>query len=629
MIDRVHSCDRKAQFDHTSYDTRELTMRKLLLCAFLCFAPNADASEINVADYGVLPGEDVTYQLNRLIESVRDQPDVTLVFPKGQYEFYPENAVERHRAVANHDNSLKRIAFPLFGCKNITVDGGGSLFMFHGRISPLVLDGVVGGMLKNFTIDWSRSFHDELPVVEQDEKGGSFVVEIDQEKYPYTIKHGNLFSEKYDWQDRMGSNIVFDPRTRAPIYRTLDYSVNFSRPHKATAKGKNRVKIEATFRKAPPPVGSVLVSYGTHPTSRLCPAIHLANSKNIIIQDVTIHDAGGMGVIAERTDDIHLTGVKVSSNEERLVSTRADATHFVGCKGTIRIENCLFEHMLDDSVNIHGAYIKIVKYLGNKEFLCEISHFQQWGMIFAEPGDKVALLSRETVLPFFQTSVTNAKVLNECRLIVTVAEMPEKLPAGPLSVENLTWYPDVVIRKNIIRENRARSALITTKGNVLIEDNYFSSQMHGILIEGDNNKWYESGGVEDITIRNNTFVNIGFEGSERYPLYASPLLTTQQRMGEGHYHRNIRFVNNTLKSFNGHMVFARSVKGLEIAGNTIEFSTDYPAMNEFPAISLEYCDSVTIRDNVATGFDHPLKIKQADDVTHVQIDGNKGLAAGP
>ena len=52
----------------------------------------------------------------------------------------------------------------------------------------------------------------------------------------------------------------------------------------------------------------------------------------------------------------------------------------------------------------------------------------------------------------------------------------------------------------------------TTKGKVLIEDNYFSSQMHDILIEGDSNSRCESGGVRDVVITNNTFADIGYAG---------------------------------------------------------------------------------------------------------------------
>ena len=171
------------------------------------------------------------------------------------------------------------------------------------------------------------------------------------------------------------------------------------------------------------------------------------------------------------------------------MATRADATHFLGCKGLVHLENCRLEHMLDDGINVHGAYVKIEEYVGDHTFLCEISHRQQRGLTFAEPGDQVMITSRETVLPIFESTVSDVDILNEQRLLITLTKLPKVMPEGPLSLENLTWYPDVVMRNNVIRDHRARSALITTKGKVVIENNYFSSQMHGILIEGDNNSW--------------------------------------------------------------------------------------------------------------------------------------------
>jgi len=84
-------------------------------------------------------------------------------------------------------------------------------------------------------------------------------------------------------------------------------------------------------------------------------------------------------------------------------------------------------------------------------------------------------------------------------------------------------------------------------------------------------------------------------------------------------------VNNTLKSFNGHMVFARSVKGLNISGNTMEFSTDYPPIADYPAINLLYCDTVTIKDNKAKGLDRPAIITRSSDTTNVEICQNDGF----
>jgi len=599
----------------------------ILTC--LSLSTLANAEKISVVDYGITPGKDATYSLNRLVESLANKPGSTISFPKGRYEFYPENALESHRAVSNHDNSLKRFAFPLFELENITVDGNGSEFIFHGRTCPFAVDKSTNVTLKNFSIDWERPFHDEFKVIARDPEKSTVRLKADPEHYPFKIKFGELLSQKYNWFDQVGSNMTFDPATRSPIYDTNRYSVHFHKPHHASPVGPGEFDLKVNFTKEPPPVGSVVVSYGRHPYSRLVPAIHLANSSDITLDNITIYNAGGMGVIAERVDNITLDKVTITSPDGRMISTRADATHFIGCKGHILMENCLFEHMLDDATNVHGAYVKVVESLGENKLLCEISHFQQWGLTFAAPGDKVALLSRTTILPFFETSVTAVKALNERRFVVTLEKLPEDLPEAPLSIENLTWYPDFTMRNNIVRENRARSILVTTKGKVLIEGKTFSSQMHGILIEGDNNKWYESGAVEDITIRDNDFINIGYEKTDRYPLYISPLLNKTQHMGAGHYHRNITFTRNRIKSFNGHLVYAASVTGLKITDNTMTFSKDYPEQNEHPAIDLHYCNRVTLEHNRFDGFSRSLQATVSKDSTEISIKDNQGLQSPP
>lgn len=601
-------------------------MKTLITGTLLLGALAAHGRVVNVADHGIVPGKDATFALNRLIESIGDEEGVTLSFPKGQYDFHSENAVEMYRAVANHDNGLKRMIFPIIGKKNLTIEGNGSLFMMHGRVIPFTIESGNGITLKNFSIDWKQSFHAELKCIKRDVEKNAAVFECDETRYPHSIQHGQLLFHRMGQDDPIGSNMCWDPKTHAPIYDTDRYAIQSWKPIKISKPGKNLLRIEGCFRKEPPPVGTITVAYGVNPTSRLCPAIHVTNSKDLRIEHVTVHDAGGMGLIVERTENCTLDGMKVTSADQRIVSTRADATHFIGCKGVIKVENCLFEHMLDDAINVHGAYVPVAEYLGSNRFLCNISHFQQWGLTFGEPGDKIALMSRLTVLPLFETTITGIEVLNEHRFVLTVADLPDPLPDVPLSVENLTWYPELIFRKNIVRENRARSILVTTKKKVLIEDNYLSSQMHGILIEGDNNKWYESGAVEDVVIRNNEFVNIGYSCDDRYPLLASPLLNDTQHLGEGRYHRNIRFENNTIRSFNGHLVRARSVDGLTISGNRLIFSTDYPECRESESVKLDYCNNVAIEDNRADGFNRKLELTRANDTTDVTVKKNPGFS---
>ncbi|MDU0354209.1 right-handed parallel beta-helix repeat-containing protein [Paraglaciecola aquimarina] len=189
----------------------------------------------------------------------------------------------------------------------------------------------------------------------------------------------------------------------------------------------------------------------------------------------------------------------------------------------------------------------------------------------------------------------------------------------------MTWQPNLTFRDNIVRENRARGVLVTTKGKVIIENNYFNNQMHGILIEGDNKYWYESGAVEDVVIRNNKFVNVGFDNENRYPLYASPMLTKEQRIGEGHYHRNIDFSNNYIKSINGAIIHAKSVTGLTISNNVIEQSVDYPITETPKSIELIYTDKVNISGNKTIGFKRQLNVVDSENSTAISLKNNTGL----
>ena len=89
--------------------------------ATFTFAVVAQENTIDVGEHGVVPGADATQPLKKLIASIAGKPNVTLTFPKSRYDFYPDNAVEIYRAIANHDNGNKRIGFPLFDFEEITI----------------------------------------------------------------------------------------------------------------------------------------------------------------------------------------------------------------------------------------------------------------------------------------------------------------------------------------------------------------------------------------------------------------------------------------------------------------------------------------------------------------------------
>jgi hypothetical protein len=92
--------------------------------------------------------------------------------------------------------------------------------------------------------------------------------------------------------------------------------------------------------------------------------------------------------------------------------------------------------------------------------------------------------------------------------------------------------------------------------------------MHAILIADDASSWYESGAVADVTIKNNRFIESGYNSApENYQIAIVP---ENHKKVEGQFvHRNIRIVGNKFELEGELVLKARSVDGLEFQGNWI------------------------------------------------------------
>jgi hypothetical protein len=86
------------------------------------------------------------------------------------------------------------------------------------------------------------------------------------------------------------------------------------------------------------------------------------------------------------------------------------------------------------------------------------------------------------------------------------------LSAGDDVIDNVTWHPEVTIRNCTVDMDSCRGFLLTTRGKVLVEGcTFHRTAMTGILIANDAEGWFESGPVQDLTLRNNRFIGCGIE----------------------------------------------------------------------------------------------------------------------
>ncbi|MCB1132213.1 MAG: right-handed parallel beta-helix repeat-containing protein [Verrucomicrobiae bacterium] len=547
--------------------------------------PAREAGVIDVSAFGAkADGRDTTPSVRAALQEARKSNAKKLVFPPGRYEFHPERASEEYLFVSNNDEGLKRVAFPLKGLKGLEIDGGGSTFVFHGYTVPFLLDDAQGVTLRDFTVDFSRPFHSEGKVlaITPDHVDLEFSSE-----YPHEIRNGVLVftnGKKADGPATTvtsgevlypyGSLLAFDPVRRETAFMAKDrYNVGQGIAAERLGPDRVRLKIPGISAKK----GDVLVF---SPRNRDVPGFVISDSSGIHLSDITIHHCGGMGVIAQRSADLFLKKLRVTPppGGARIVSTTADATHFVNCKGRIEMTDCLFEQQKDDATNVHGLYAKITDIISPDRFEVTLVHPQQAGIDFIKAGTRLELNDGPSLREEGFARVKSVERLNKQRTIVEIeGHLPDSVTVGDSVADADANTAEVLIRNCVLRGNRARGILLGSRGRMVVEGNKFHVPGAAILFEGDSRFWFEQAGVRDVVIRGNTFDNCN------YGVWGNGCIQVGSGIADefketSRYNRNIRIENNLFRAFSPlPLLSIYSVDGLTFQGNRLERTRDYPA----------------------------------------------------
>lgn len=589
-------------------DRRVFVLRTVLFGLILLLTDWPQLSSAAEQEFRLSPpgdGADAVPVLRDAVAKCRENGIHRLVLEPGVWNLFPDKADGEFRHVTNHDSGYRRMAVNLDGFKDFELDGSGSTFMCHGVIMPIAVSRSENITVRNLVIDWDKPFQLEGSVVAVGED--FFEVEMLPE-CEVELRNGKLmggmaegfFGEEQNVKEARQDirwNYWINPTTRAaaavqPVLKLWNAKMHLFA--EVTEAGINSFRIRNAHNILPA-VGSVMVCKGMNRPNRLSPALHFSSVDGVLVENVTVHRSGGMGLVVEDCADVIANGFKVALRDgaKSLVTTTADATHFMGCRGTVRVENCLFENMLDDSCNVHGVYAIAGDLLSPTRLAISFSHFQQLGTVFARPGDHIRLIKRDTLLGYADCEVTAITRYNEDYYVLTLDRALDGVLLPNSSVENLSARPDVVFRNNTVRNNRARSVLMTAGGKVLIENNLFErSSMMSILIEGDNEFWYESGAVEEVIIQNNKFIG----HSPLAPLLKISPMQPGEKRDLPPYHHNIRILNNTIEAASPVVLNASRVGGLEFSGNTIQL----PLKQENPSVSafvLNACEGVVSSNN--------------------------------
>lgn len=565
--------------------------------AFLFVALSVSAQKVyNVSDYGLRPDSKknaspvVQKVIARIQAECKDGEAVILRFEEGRYNFHEKGCAEREYYISNHDQTNpKKVGLALEDMKNLTVDGQGAELIFHGRMLPVSLLRSENCTLKNLHIDFENPHISQVKVIENDPQKGIVFEPAQWVKYRIT-KDG--FFETYGdgWTMRHNLGIAFEGDTKHLVYNTSDVYC----PIKGVKEIAPRHILAPEWKDQRLVPGTVMALRGWF---RPTPGIFLSHDVNTTIENVQVHYAEGMGLLAQLCENITLDKFGVclrGENDPRYFTTQADATHFSGCKGKIVSRNGLYEGMMDDAINVHGTYLKVVKRVDDHTLVGRYMHDQAWGFEWGCTGDEVQFVRSNTmeligetnriasIRPYDKEQIAGAREFLITFTKPVDAAINEKSGFG---IENLTWTPEVLFAGNVIRNNRARGTLFSTPKATVVEDNLFDhTSGAAVLLCGDCNGWYETGACRNVIIRKNRFVNalanlFQFTNAVISIYPEIPNLKDQQKYFHGGKDGGIVIEDNVFETFDAPILYAKSVDGLVYRRNVIKVNHDYKAFH--------------------------------------------------
>lgn len=565
--------------------------------AFLFVALSVSAQKVyNVSDYGLHPDSKknaspvVQKVIARIQAECKDGEAVILRFEEGRYNFHEKGCAEREYYISNHDQTNpKKVGLALEDMKNLTVDGQGAELIFHGRMLPVSLLRSENCTLKNLHIDFENPHISQVKVIENDPQKGIVFEPAQWVKYRIT-KDGFFETFGDGWTMRHNYGIAFEGDTKHLVYNTSDVYC----PIKGVKEIAPRRILAPEWKDQRLVPGTVMALRGWY---RPTPGIFLSHDVNTTIENVQVHYAEGMGLLAQLCENITLDKFGVclrGENDPRYFTTQADATHFSGCKGKIVSRNGLYEGMMDDAINVHGTYLKVVKRVDDRTLVGRYMHNQAWGFEWGCIGDEVQFVRSNTmeligetnriasIRPYDKEQIAGAR-----EFLITFTEpvdaaINEKSGFG---IENLTWTPEVLFAGNVIRNNRARGTLFSTPKATVVEDNLFDhTSGAAVLLCGDCNGWYETGACRNVIIRKNRFVNaltnlFQFTNAVISIYPEIPNLKDQQKYFHGGKDGGIVIEDNVFETFDVPVLYAKSVDGLVYRRNVIKVNHDYKAFH--------------------------------------------------
>lgn len=576
----------------------------IVLVLILSGCNQKQAVTIKMSDYGLKPDskENAIAAIIKAVTDSRKHPNTTLLFEKGRYDFWPDSAFTKTYFESNTTNDApKNLAVLIEGCRGLTLDGGGSEFVFHGAIQPISVDNSENITIKNVNIDWDIPLTAQAKVLATSPL--NIDLEIDTTQFPYEITDGKLIFMGENWKAEPNGFMEYVAGKHLIAAGTGDEGCIRGDRKKISFEELKAgiVRMNGEFTRTPAVENYLILRH----SKRDHAGIFIQESSNVSLENINIYHCAGLGVLSQFSRNLNYKNVKFMPNaaKNRYFSGHDDGFQVSNCAGRVTISDCEFGGLMDDPINVHGTSVKIIEKISDQKLKCRFMHEQSTGMTWGHLNDTIGYLENQNMQTLGKGSLKNFEKLNRDEFLVEFNNpVPAEIIAGD-ALENLSWSPAVTIQNCKFNSCRARGLLVSTPGKVVIDKNEFESSGSAILIAGDANGWYESGAVTDVTISNNIFKDACMTSMYQFCegiISIYPIIPAVDSLKS--YHRNITIERNTFMTFDYPVLYALSVDEIRFINNKIIRSHQFePFHYRKHCLTFEACMNAEVKGNIFEG----------------------------
>lgn len=224
------------------------------------------------------------------------------------------------------------------------------------------------------------------------------------------------------------------------------------------------------------------------------------------VRNLAVYASQSLAVGSIASDRITVEGMKIERRPgtDRLLTTNSDGVH---CQQNLRgpiIENCVFESMADDSVNIYYYPNSVTGVVSET-----VIRASRQGVI--EEGNLLQFFEPRVGRVLAEVEVAEVGEAPDGDYRITLSRPVSDIKAAPNghSIYNLSRCgADYVIRNNVFRNHR-RHGMMLKAPQGLVEKNTLEGLGGMGIVAGNDPEWPEGVIPFDVTIRGNTIKDVG------------------------------------------------------------------------------------------------------------------------